>query len=139
MSIYLDRFLNMPTQPIPDAVPSQAPDRHQLDRLLEMVNCLAAGRESALAVSGYLAGNGAPEELLATMGPIMLPEDADSHSFQIVGAALEQFESRKGTESGRHVMIGLSHFLSAHSPIPRTQDQTYQIALRLQRGEDIYR
>ena len=118
MSIYLDRFRNMPPQPIPAAVPSQAPDRQQLDRLLEMVNVRQPVEESALAVSGYLAGNGAPEELLATMGWIMLPEDADFHSSQIVGAALEQFESRKGTESGRHVMIGVSRFLSAHSPTP---------------------
>ena len=105
-------------EPIPDAVPSQAPDRQQLDRLLEMVNVRQPVEESALAVSGYLAGNGAPEELLATMGRIMLPEDADFHSSHIVGAALERFESRKGTESWRHVMIGVSRFLSAHSPTP---------------------
>ena len=47
-------------------------------------------------MSGYLAGDGSPEELLATMGRIMLPEDADSHSLQIVGAALEQFRIAKG-------------------------------------------
>ena len=91
-------------EPIPDAVPSQAPDRQQLDRQLEMVNVREPVEESALAMSGYLGGNGAPEELLATMGRIMLPADADSHSFRIVGAAIEQFESRKGTQSGRHVI-----------------------------------
>ena len=94
------------------------PRSQQLDRLLEMVNVRQPVEESALAVSGYLAGNGAPEELLATMGRIMLPEDADFHSSHIVGAALERFESRKGTESWRHVMIGVSRFLWAHSPTP---------------------
>ena len=56
MSIYLDRFLNMPPQYIPDPVPSDAPASEQLDRLLELVNARQQVEESASAVSGYLAG-----------------------------------------------------------------------------------
>ena len=138
MSIYLDRFLNMPPQRLPDAVPGSASAVDQLDQMLEMVNVRQQVEESSHAVSGYLASNGDPDDLLATMGRIMLREDADFHSFQIVDAAFRQFESRRGTESGRHVMIGLSRFLAAHSPTPRAEGQTYQIALRLQRGEEIY-
>ena len=44
-----------------------------------MVNVRQQVEESAQAVSGYLAGDGAPEELLATMGQMMLREDADFH------------------------------------------------------------
>ena len=75
---------------------------------------------------------------MATMGRMMLREDADFHSFQIVDAAFKQFESQQGPEAGRHVMIGLARFLAAHSPTPRAEGQTYQIALRLQRGDEIY-
>ena len=57
---------------------------------------------------------------------------------QIVDAAFKQFESRMGAESGRHVMIGLARFLAAHSPTPGAEGQTYQIALRLQRGEELF-
>ena len=138
MSIYLDRFLNMPPQRLPDAAASPVPASEQLDGLLEMVNVRQQVEESAQAVSGYLSGDGAPDGLLATLGRMMLREDADFHSFQIVDAAFRQFESRQGTESGRQVMIGLSRFLAAHSPTPRAEGQTYQIALRLQRGEEIY-
>ena len=138
ISIYLDRFLNMPPQRLPDAAASAIPDAEQLDRLLEMVNVRQQVEESAQAVSGYLTGDGAPEDLLSTLGRMMLREDADFHSFQIVDAAFRQYETRRGTESGRHVMIGLSRFLAAHSPTPRAEGQTYQIALRLQRGEEIY-
>ena len=138
MSIYLDRFLNMPPQHIPDPSPSGVPDHEQLDRLLEMVNARQQVEESASAVSGYLAGGNPPEGLLATMGRMMLREDADFHSFQIVDAAFKQFESRRGSESGRHVMIGLARFLAAHSPTPRAEGQTYQIARRLQRGEEVF-
>ena len=138
VSIYLDRFLNMPPQRIPDAAAGSVPADEQLDRMLEMVNLRQQVEESAQAVSGYLAGDGPPEDLLSTLGRMMLREDADFHSFQIVDAAFRQFETRRGTESGRHVMIGLSRFLAAHSPTPRAEGQTYQIALRLQRGEEIY-
>ena len=138
ISIHLDRFLNMPPQRIPDAVSASEPGSQQLDRLLEMVNVRQQVEESAHAVSGYLAGEGDPGDLQATLGRMMLREDSDFHSFQIVDAAFKQFESRRGTESGRHIMIGLSRFLAAHSPTPRAEGQTYQIALRLQRGEEIY-
>jgi hypothetical protein len=138
MSIYLDRFLNMPPQRLPGANANHLPASEQLALMLDRVDVRQQVEESAQAVSGYLASDGSPGDLLATMGRMMLREDADFHSFQIVDAAFKQFESRRGTESGRHVMIGLSRFLAAHSPTPRAEGQTYQIALRLQRGEELY-
>ncbi len=138
MSIYLDRFLNMPPQRLPEATASAIPGAETLARLLDLVDSRQQVEESAQAVSGYMAGSGASEDLLAALGRMMLREDADFHSFQIVDAAFKQFESRQATESGRHVIIGLSRFLAAHSPTPRAEGQTYQIALRLQRGEEIY-
>ena len=138
MSVYLDRFLNMPPQRLPDAAASRAGGADALSELLEMVNLRQQVEESAQAVSGYLAGDGDRQDLMATMGRMMLREDAGFHSFQIVDAAFRQFESRQASESGRHVMVGLSRFLAAHSPTPRAEGQTYQIALRLQRGEEIY-
>ena len=138
MSIYLDRFLNMPPQRLPDAAANRAGGADVLSELLEMVNLRQQVEESAQAVSGYLAGDGDRQDLMATMGRMMLREDAGFHSFQIVDAAFSQFESRQASESGRHIMIGLSRFLAAHSPTPRAEGQTYQIALRLQRGEEIY-
>ena len=139
MSIYLDRFLNMPAMPLPAGTPGHESSSEQLERLLDMVNVRQQVEELAKAVSDYLVDDRSTENLLATMGRLMLREDADFHSFQIVDAAFSQFASREGTESGRHVMIGLSRFLAAHSPTPRAEGQTYQIALRLQRGEEIYR
>ena len=138
MSIYLDRFLNMPPQRIPAALPSGAAGPEQLERLLNLVDVRQQVEESAQAVSGYLASGDDPEALMATLGRMMLREDADFHSFQIVDAGFAQFESRREAESGRHVLIGLSRFLAAHSPTPRAEGQTYQIALRLQRGEELF-
>ena len=41
--------------------------------------------------------------------------------------------------SARHFLIGTARILAAHSPTLRAVGQTFQIALRLQCGEEIYR
>ena len=93
----------------------------------------------SLLVSQYITGSGEPDALLATLGRGMLMEDAGFHSFQIVDAGFKQYRLRRGTESGRHVLIGMARFLAAHAPTPRAVGQTYQIARRLHRGEEVFR
>ncbi len=138
MSIYLDRFLNMPTQRLPETGSEPVDGPAAIAQLLELTNARQQVDESAHIVSRYLTGEGSPDGLMAVMGRLMLREDAGFHSFQIVDAAFKQFDSLRDDEAGRHVMIALSRFLAAHSPTPRAESQTYQIALRLQRGEEIY-
>ena len=70
----------------------------------------------------------------------MLREDSTFHHFQIVEAALKQYEERRGTDSARHALVALARFLAAHYPTPRAVNQTYLgIAVRLQRGDEIFR
>ena len=139
MSIYLDRFLNVPPQRIPETSSDPVDSQSLRTQLLERMEVRQQVDEVAQQVSRYLTGGGEPEALVATMGQAMLIEDSDFHAFQIVDAGFRQFEARRGTEAGRHIMIGLARFLAAHSPSPRAVGQTYQIAMRLQRGEEIYR
>ena len=139
MSIYLDRFLNMPPQRIPDTGPGPVDEAGLLSRLAGQMNVRQQVEEVSHLVSGYIAGSGNDDALLAALGRGMLVEDAGFHSFQIVDAGFNQYKRRRGTESGRHVLIGMSRFLAAHSPTPRSVGQTFQIALRLQRGEEIFR
>ena len=139
MSIYLDRFLNTPPQRIPETSNDPVDSQSLKTQLLERMEVRQQVEEVAQLVSQYLTGGGEPEALLGTMGQAMLIEDSDFHAFQIVDAGFRQFESRRGTEAGRHIMIGMARFLAAHSPSPRAVGQTYQIAMRLHRGEEIYR
>jgi hypothetical protein len=37
-----------------------------------------------------------------------------------------------------HVLVAAARYLAAHSPTMRAQGQTYQIALRLNRGEPMF-
>ena len=138
MSIYLDRFLNMPPQRIPELENGTIDGEALLAELLERIDVRQQVEEVAQIVSRYISGGGDGSALQATLGQLVLLEDSDFHAFQIVDAGFKQFQTRQDSEDGRHVMIGLSRFLAAHSPTPRASAQTYQIALRLQRGEEIF-
>jgi nitrite reductase/ring-hydroxylating ferredoxin subunit len=139
MSIYLDRFLNMPAQRIPEADARTVDGTSICRELLERMNVQQQVEEVAQLISTYLAGGADAGDLMATLGHAMLREDAGFHAFQIVDAAFKQYQARRGTEAGRHVLIGMARFIAAHAPTPRAVGQTYHIALRLHRGEEIYR
>jgi len=139
MSIYLDRFLNMPAQRIPDTGRDPVDSSGSLAELGDLMNVRQQVEEVSHLVSNHLTAGGEPDALMAALGHAMLAEDAGFHSFQIVDAGLGQYRERRGTESGRHVLIGMARYLAAHAPTSRAVGQTYQIALRLHRGEEIFR
>ena len=139
MSVYLDRFLNMPPQRIPETGVEPVDGTQALTEIRERMDVRQQVEEVSHLVSQYITGSGDPDALVAELGRGMLMEDAGFHSFQIVDAGFNQYRSRRGAESGRHVLIGMARFLAAHAPTPRAVGQTYQIALRLHRGEEIFR
>ena len=110
-----------------------------LAELGELMNVRQQVEEVSYLVSRHLTGAGEPDALMAALGHAMLAEDSGFHSFQIVDAGLSQYQTRRGTESGRHVLIGMARYLAAHAPTSRAVGQTYQIALRLHRGEELFR
>ena len=138
ISIYLDRFLNMPAQRLPEPrEPTE--DRAALESLLlEHMNVQQQVEEVAQTVSSYLGNDAGPGNILATLGHAMLREDSQFHSFQMMDAGFKQYNSRKHTHPGNQVLVGVARFLAAHSPTSRAVGQTYLIARRLQRGEEIY-
>jgi nitrite reductase/ring-hydroxylating ferredoxin subunit len=138
ISIYLDRFLNMPAQRLPEAERTSINGAVISAEVLKCMNIQQQVEEVAQLVSRYLSGGADPAGILATLGYAMLREDAGFHAFQIVDAAFRQFQARRGTDAGRHVLIGMARYLAAHSPTPRAVGQTYHIALRLHRGEELY-
>jgi hypothetical protein len=138
MSIYLDRFLNMPAQPIPEAGPTTVNGEEVRAEVLKRMNVQQQVEEVAQLVASYLDGSGDPRGMMVTLGHAMLREDAGFHAFQIVDAAFKQYQARRGTNAGRHVLIGLARYLAAHAPTTRAVGQTYHIALRLHRGEALY-
>ncbi|HLV82050.1 MAG TPA: hypothetical protein VKT32_17300, partial [Chthonomonadaceae bacterium] len=135
MSVYLDRFLNMPPAPLP-AASEGAPAR--LETLPDLLDRQQQVSEAGALVASALAAGLPDADLLAMLGHVLLREDADFHTFQSVEAAFRQYAALRGTEEGRHVLIAAARYLAAHSPTSRSMGQTYSIALRLHRGEALY-
>ena len=137
MSIYLDRFLNMPPQRIPEPAANGATDKLP-HLLLEAMNSQQQVEESAQLVTNYVANAAEPDEIIPTLAEAMLREDSSFHHFQIVDAAIKQYQDRKPSPSARHSLVAMARFLAAHYPTPRSINQTYNIAVRLQRGDEIF-
>jgi nitrite reductase/ring-hydroxylating ferredoxin subunit len=134
MSVYLDRFLNVPPAQLPElggAVPDPGRLLGELPALLDRQQQV---NEAGSLVARYLHGGGRPERLLAVLGRLLLREDRDFHTIQAVEAAFRQY--RLCGEA--MVLVAAARYLAAHAPTVRAQGQTYQIAQRLHRGEDLF-
>ena len=138
MTVYLDRFLNVPAAKLPEPNRNGKGATNRLAELPALLDRQQQVNQTGALVAEYLAGNGDPDALLATLGSALLREDRDFHSIQDIEAAFRQYSMLKGTPAGAHVLIATTRYLAAHAPTVRSQGQTYQIALRLNRGEHVF-
>ncbi len=138
MSIYLDRFLNIPAARLPTPNGQMAEPADLLAQLPSRLDHQQQVNEAGELVARYLAADGEPDQMLAMLGGLLLREDRDFHTIQTIEAAFKQFEALRGTEAGTHTLIAAARYLAAHSPTVRAQGQTYQIAARLHRGEHLF-
>ncbi|HEX5324915.1 MAG TPA: Rieske (2Fe-2S) protein [Capsulimonadaceae bacterium] len=138
MSVYLDRFLNMPAARIPEPK-GKAPDpKALLAELSDLMDRQHQVNESGAMVAEYLASGGNDRDLLATLGGLLLREDRDFHTIQAVEAAFRQYSYLRGSPDGAIMLIAAARYLAAHTPTMRSQGQTYQIARKLSRGELLF-
>jgi hypothetical protein len=94
--------------------------------------------QAGALVASYLGAGADAGPMLATLGGALLREDRDFHSIHDLEAAVRQYWILKGTPPAAHVLIATARYLAAHAPTARAQGQTYQIALRLNRGEHVF-
>ncbi|NDJ19481.1 Rieske (2Fe-2S) protein [Myxacorys almedinensis] len=138
MSVYLDRFLNVPAARLPNpdqTVEDPAELLHELPELLDRQQ--QVNRVGEL-VGSYLYSGGKPELLLALLGKLLLREDRQFHVIQEIEAAFRQYSRLGNTPAGIHVLVAASRYLAAHTPTMRSQEQTYQMAYRLHRGDRLF-
>ena len=138
MSVWLDRFLNIPAAGLPDSGLTQTGPEEILVQFPQLLDQQQQINQAGNLVAQYLYGNGKVEPLLSAMGALLLREDRDFHTIQMVEAAFRQFQRLKGSEAGIHVLVAAARYLAAHSPTVRAQGQTYEIAYRLHRGDRIF-
>jgi hypothetical protein len=138
MSVYLDRFLNVP----PARLPQPGDTRDDPDTLLRefpaMLDKQQQVDQAAELVARYLHSGGGADRLMAVIGGLLLREDRDFHTIQMIEAAFRQYGYLHGTDAGTHVLIAAARYLAAHAPTMRAQGQTYQIAHRLARGDNLF-
>jgi hypothetical protein len=137
MSIYLDRFLNIPAARLPQPMGDPG-DSALLAGFLPLLDKQQQVSEAATLVARYLAAGGPDARLLAVLGKALLREDRDFHTIQTVEGAFNLYRALRGTPEAAHALIAAARYLAAHAPTPRGQAQTYQIALRLHRGERVF-
>ena len=137
MSIYLDRFLNVPPARLPAPNGRVQPDT-LLTELPALLNRQQQVDQAGEMVARYLYNDGEAEKLLALLGKLLLREDRDFHTIQTVEAAFQQYELLRGTPHAVHVLVAAARYLAAHAPTMRAQGQTFQIAFRLSRGEKLF-
>jgi hypothetical protein len=142
MSVYLDRFLNVPPARLPseggtvDAPPRDA--AALLNHFFELLDQRAQVDAVARLVAQYMR-LGHPARLLCdALTRAAVREDADFHALQMVEAGIRQYQEWQGQPEGEHILVAVARFLAAHAPTQRAQLQTAEIALRLHRGESLY-
>lgn len=138
MSVYLDRFLNIPSAPLPRVNGDGASPEQLLSDLLDLLDHQGEVDAAAELVAHYLASGGDTAKLIATMGYALVREDPDFHTIQTLEAAVQQSKRWQGTPAAAHALIAAARYLAAHTPTNRASTQTYRIARRFHRGERLF-
>ncbi|MDX1613169.1 MAG: Rieske (2Fe-2S) protein [Candidatus Promineifilaceae bacterium] len=146
ISVYLDRFLNIPAARLPDDGEQKLEPQKVLEALPQLLDRQQQVNQAGVQVAAYLYGGGPSADLLATLGHLLLREDRDFHTIQAVEAAFRQYQLLTTGASDQagdsrcavHVLVAAARYLAAHAPTVRSQGQTFEIARRLHQGERIY-
>jgi hypothetical protein len=138
MSVYLDRFLNIPAAQLPNPGKQVADSDQLLAQFPILLDEQQRVNQAGELVVTYLNSNGDTAELLSMLGNLLLREDRNFHTIQAVEAAFRQYQLLKGTPAGTYVLVAAARYLAAHAPTMRAQGQTFQIARRLHRGDRLH-
>lgn len=142
ISVYVDRFLNVPPAKLPSEknVTTDLPREADalLTRLLDQLDRRASIDDAANIVSRYLTLGHSLDTLIDTLAFATVREDIDFHSLQVLDAAAHQTANWADPAVIENIMVGVVRNLAAHCPTRRAGQQTALIAAKLQRGEPIF-
>lgn len=145
MRIYLDRFLNVPSAPLPKSEAAEkAGYSTNLKELLALTDSQQRVTEAANWVAQYLDSGAPMSELWNTLGYLLFREDAEFHTFQCYEAVVaeydrwEQSESPLKSRAQSSLIYALIRYLAAHAPTARELPTTARIAWRLHRGDKLF-
>jgi hypothetical protein len=144
MSLYMDRYLNVP----PARLPSERNTRNDLPtdaealrrELLRELDQRASVERAADIVSRYVSLDLPLPGLIDMLAFATVREDLDFHSLQVLEAGVNQSHAwGEGNATEReNIFVGVARNLAAHCPTRRAGQQTAIIAERLHRGEKMF-
>jgi nitrite reductase/ring-hydroxylating ferredoxin subunit len=142
MSIYTDRFLNLPRAPLPgekalEPLPG-TPDELR-GQMLSVLDQRRGWCELPRLVTGYLR-RGYPEAaLIDTLAFGAVREDLDFHMLQVLEAGVTEAATwPQGSTERELLYAAVARHLAAHCPTTRSSGQPVAVALRLHRGEELH-
>jgi nitrite reductase/ring-hydroxylating ferredoxin subunit len=144
MSVYLNRFLNVPPSkiPIPTAGENVGKSDGVAKKFLEVLDKRQQVNDAAEIISIYAMSGGEHEQLLSILGNALLREDRNFHSIQMIEATCGQWKTLMTKETlyldQSSILVAAARYLAAHSPTVRRQGQMFDVALRLQLGQKLY-
>ncbi|MBL1178154.1 MAG: Rieske (2Fe-2S) protein [Pantanalinema sp. GBBB05] len=138
MSVYLNRFLNVPPARLPEAKDTVADPESLLEKLPDLLDRQQQVNETGRLVAQYLYSGGNPKALMAMLAKLMLRENRDFHVIQSMEAAFRLYSQLADPTEGVPVLVATARYLAAHAPTMRSQEQTYQMAYRLHRGDRLF-
>jgi nitrite reductase/ring-hydroxylating ferredoxin subunit len=166
MRVYLNRFLNIPPASIPNPgtnsntiydIEKRNVIEKDLSTLLDKQQQVDAVAQLLADYYGYPSTgnsmNNSPELqleqkrqgiLMDLIGRLLLREDRSFHLIQMIEAALRQCSGTLSSSNHNykirqyHFILSALRYLAAHSPTMRSQTQTYQTAIQLSLGQNLF-
>jgi hypothetical protein len=133
MSLYLDRFLNVPSARMPAFDKTTGAP---LESLADLFDRQQQVEPAAELLARHVTQ---PEAAIAMLGRLLLREDRDFHTIQSLEAAVRQHQLLAGAQpASGEVLVAATRYLAAHAPTMRAQGQTFNIAQRLAHGERLF-
>jgi nitrite reductase/ring-hydroxylating ferredoxin subunit len=149
MVVYQTRFLNVPAARLPgkpalEALPSAA--ETLLGHLSDACEQQGGVDKAGALTYRYLTLGYEPAPLIRTLGHAVLREDGSFHDYQMLEEGVRLAKDIVATdptapdrrEASSQVLVAIARWQAAHAPTRRATTQTYDIALRLHRGEAVY-
>ena len=142
LSVYMDRFLNVP----PAKLPSESGSLEHLpndakalrDLLSAQLNEQSRIDDTARTVSRYVTLKHPIAPLFDTLAYVTVREDLDFHTLQVLEAGYQQYHEWEGQPEAEHILVGVIRDLAAFCPTPRARLRTAVTALRLHHGDHIF-
>lgn len=149
MSVYLDHFLNVPPARLPgetragdlplrDTEPGGEP-KALLDQFMNALDSQPGTPIAANTVARYLQLGYPTGPLWDALARATVREDVDFHTVQMLEAGLLQSKEWAGEPEEAQILVAVARYLAAHAPTPRARLQTAKIALRLSRGDSLFK